>query len=300
MHQEKYKINWHTYSDHLRDMLHNMMKSDQLTDVTLVCDDKRKFKAHKIVLSACSLVFKSIIDDLPNNDSMIYLKGIHYQDMESILEFMYLGVATFYQDRMNEFLNVAKSLEIKVISGFDYERTVNSFKNIDLEENSPQNLERQETNIGNGVVAKEETNLLKGTSKQCPECEKMFASAQAMTTHYNSIHCGIKYECNQCDFQGTTKGHLTLHIRSKHEGVKYACKQCNYQAAQLQHLNSQHEGLRYNCDQCNHQSSDQSNLKRHKQAKHEATKFKCDNCDYENQYKHHLKKHIQSKHEGVI
>ena len=36
--------------------------------------------------------------------------------MESILEFMYLGVATFYQERMNEFLNVAKNLEIKEIS----------------------------------------------------------------------------------------------------------------------------------------------------------------------------------------
>ena len=29
---------------------------------------------------------------------------------------MYLGVATFYQERKNEFLNVAKSLEVKEIS----------------------------------------------------------------------------------------------------------------------------------------------------------------------------------------
>ena len=54
MNQEKYNLNWHTYLDHLREMLHEMMKSNELTDVTLVCDDKRQFKAHKIVLSACS------------------------------------------------------------------------------------------------------------------------------------------------------------------------------------------------------------------------------------------------------
>ena len=47
-----------TYSDHLREMLHEMMKSHELTHVTLICDDKRQFKAHKIVLSACSSVFK--------------------------------------------------------------------------------------------------------------------------------------------------------------------------------------------------------------------------------------------------
>merc|ERR1719342_202001 len=38
------------------------------------------------------------------------------QEIESILQFIYLGQATFYQDRMNEFLNVAKSLEIKELS----------------------------------------------------------------------------------------------------------------------------------------------------------------------------------------
>jgi len=116
MSQEKYNLNWHTYSDHLREMLHKMRKTENLTDVTLVCDDQKKYKAHKIVLSACSTVFKNIIDSLPQNASVIYLRGIQHQEMESILEFMYLGVATFYQERMNEFLNVAKNLEIKEIS----------------------------------------------------------------------------------------------------------------------------------------------------------------------------------------
>ena len=36
--------------------------------------------------------------------------------MESILEFMYLDMTTFDQKRMHEFLNVANSLEVKVIS----------------------------------------------------------------------------------------------------------------------------------------------------------------------------------------
>ena len=116
MDQKKYNLIWQTYSDHLREMLHEMMKSNELTDVTLVCDDKRQFKAHKIVLSACSSVFKSIINDLPQTSSVIYLRGIQHQEMESILEFMYLGEASFYQERMNEFLNVAKNLQIKDMS----------------------------------------------------------------------------------------------------------------------------------------------------------------------------------------
>ena len=64
------------------------MKSNELTDVTLVSDDKKQFKAHKFVLSACSKAFKSIINHLLPNSSVIYLRGIHHEEMQSILEFM--------------------------------------------------------------------------------------------------------------------------------------------------------------------------------------------------------------------
>ena len=46
----------------------------------------------------------------------INLLSFDLNEMQSILEFMYLGVATFYQEWMNEFINVANSLEIKEIS----------------------------------------------------------------------------------------------------------------------------------------------------------------------------------------
>ena len=114
---EQFNLNWHTYNDHLKEMMQNLMQSNESTDVTIMCEDKTKFKAHKFVLKACSPVFQSIIDDLPlKENSVIYLKGILSQEMRSILQFIYLGEATFYQDRTNEFLNVAKSLEIKEIS----------------------------------------------------------------------------------------------------------------------------------------------------------------------------------------
>ena len=116
MNQEKFNLTWHTYTDHLREMLHDMMSSNELTDVTLVSEDKKKFKAHKVVLSACSSVFKSIISDTFLSSPIIYLRGIQSFEIESILQFIYLGEATFYQERMNEFINVAKSLEIKEIS----------------------------------------------------------------------------------------------------------------------------------------------------------------------------------------
>ena len=115
MDQEKFNLTWHTYTDHLREMLFNMSNMNELTDVTLVCEDKQQIKAHKVVLSACSPVFKSIICDFPSIP-LIYLRGIESCEMQSILEFIYLGHTTVYQSRMTEFMSVAKTLEIKDIS----------------------------------------------------------------------------------------------------------------------------------------------------------------------------------------
>merc|ERR1712029_519328 len=134
MSQEKFDLTWQTYTDHLREMLNDMMTSNELTDVTLISEDRKKFKAHKVVLSACSSVFKSIISDNFLSSPIIYLRGIQSFEIESILQFIYLGEATFYQERMNEFINVARSLEIKEIS-----------KDIEIPKNEqPNNYESQE------------------------------------------------------------------------------------------------------------------------------------------------------------
>ena len=117
MAQEQFNLNWHTYSDHLKEMMQNLLQSADNADVTLVCEDKTKFKAHKFVLSSCSTFFQSIIMDMATyGDSVIYLRGVLGQEMKSILQLMYYGQATFYQDRMNDFMSVAKSLEVKEIS----------------------------------------------------------------------------------------------------------------------------------------------------------------------------------------
>ena len=113
---EKYTLNWHTFSDHLKMMFKDLYQEGRYSDVTLVSDDQTQFKAHKIVLSACSPVFKKIIDNNPSQHPLIYLRGIQSYELESILQFMYLGEGRFYQERMGEFLQVAKDLAVEGIS----------------------------------------------------------------------------------------------------------------------------------------------------------------------------------------
>ena len=112
MHPEKYGLTWHAYSDHLKSMMKEMMMNEDFSDVTLVTEDKKHIKANINILSACSPVFKDILKK-DKFSPIMYLRGVQYTELESIMQFIYLGEATFYEERMDEFLAVAKSLEIK-------------------------------------------------------------------------------------------------------------------------------------------------------------------------------------------
>ena len=46
MHQEKYTLTWHSYSDHLKTMMKELMMNEDFSDVTLVTEDKKEIKAN--------------------------------------------------------------------------------------------------------------------------------------------------------------------------------------------------------------------------------------------------------------
>ena len=110
-HHEKYTLTWKDYSDHLREALKEMMTSGEFADVTLVTDDRQQIRAHRNILSACTPLFKNILlFDSSNANPVIYLKGIQYSEMDSILQFIYLGEAKLSEERMSKFLIVSKNL----------------------------------------------------------------------------------------------------------------------------------------------------------------------------------------------
>ena len=169
MHQEKCNLTWHNHSDYLRGMLQSMFKINYQTDVTLVCDNKKYYEAHKIVLSAFSPVMKDIIDNYGQEKKpIIYLKGIQHQEIESLLEFIYLGEATFYLGRINEFLDVAKHFEFEEIckiigkaDNVDFLVEPNSFPTYDInkKEDPVETLMRLREEISNILEKEEYTEL---------------------------------------------------------------------------------------------------------------------------------------------
>ena len=216
MDQEKLNLTWHTFTDHLRGMLLEMMISNEFTDVTLITDDKKYYKAHKVILCASSPMFKNILSD--NTNTLIYLRGIQSGDLELILQFIYTGETTLYQDRMNEFFNVAKNLEIKEISKEIPEKKMKckKFENErELPTTSDTDSQVWEENLYNSITPKamSKTDL----PYPCDQCNKRYYDKSTLNKHRRSIHEGKKYPCDKCPYKATQQAHLKSHISLKHE-----------------------------------------------------------------------------------
>ena len=82
---DKYTLNWHTFSDHLRLMFKDLYEERKYSDVTLICEDQTQFKAHKIVLSACSAVLKDLSPSVKPSAAMLeYLIAV-FRNLGKIL-----------------------------------------------------------------------------------------------------------------------------------------------------------------------------------------------------------------------
>ena len=159
-------LTWDSYSTHLETMLVGMMTSSDYTDVTLVCGgDQVQFKAHKVVLSASSPVMRNILQSYNTENPVIYLRGVQHEDMEAILQFIYLGEASVKHGRTEEFLKLAKDFEIKTCLSKDQEnigiRTessckVNPLEKSQCEETNSNEIETITSDIDVSIDVKEE------------------------------------------------------------------------------------------------------------------------------------------------
>ena len=231
MKNENYDVLWKDFPSHLGEMMKNF-RNDKFTDVTLICNDKKEIRAHKNILSACSSLFK----DLFNSFSMpaIYLRGIDHAEMEAILQFMYIGEVTLTQEKLEEFMAVAKSLEIsQLVKKQQIDEEKNHFIKEELSEEISEDRSVKDSTLKLPKTKTKRVNGSKyyikiGSEYKCVDCDKTFARDGHAIRHKKSTHDGIKFDCSFCGYQANRPEVLKSHIQAKHEGIKYNCDICKY------------------------------------------------------------------------
>ena len=109
---EKFCLRWNDFESNISGAFRELREDKDFFDVTLACDDEQ-LQAHKVILSACSPFFRTILRRNKHEHPLLYLKGVKYADLVSVLNFMYHGEVNVAQEELNSFLAVAEDLRVK-------------------------------------------------------------------------------------------------------------------------------------------------------------------------------------------
>lgn len=108
---ENFCLQWNGFEKNIHTAFRELREDKNMFDVTLVCDDEQ-IQAHKIILSACSPFFRKVLRRNPHPHPLVYLKGVKFRSLQSVLDFMYHGKVYVTLEELQPFLIVAEDLHV--------------------------------------------------------------------------------------------------------------------------------------------------------------------------------------------
>ena len=115
--QQQYCLRWNNHQSNLLRVFSRLLDSEQFTDVVLSAAGGAPIRAHRIVLSACSSYFETLLASVdPGGGGQVFvvvLKDVSFADASAIVEFMYRGEVNVAQEQLPSLLQLAESLKVK-------------------------------------------------------------------------------------------------------------------------------------------------------------------------------------------
>jgi len=115
---DQINLKWNDFEENLRLAFKDFRTL--LNDVVLHCGEQKTVRANRLVLCACSEVFRSMLlsEELSRQTNpMILLWDTDVKELERILDFMYFGEVKVKEDRLTSFLALADRLKVKGLCG---------------------------------------------------------------------------------------------------------------------------------------------------------------------------------------
>ena len=288
-----------------------LIDDKNFVDVTLVCEDDKQLTAHKVILSANSIFFKNILTNNHHQHPLIYLSGIKFCDLQSLVKFMYLGEVSIQEKDLKAFLFASEMLKIEGLSSYFKMFTSVSQNNSVIEaENSVEETTNKETfpakliqaeQIDGALIDKDieskqypsklnlpnfEYEEMEGLEKEDPvqEIEKVFKF---------ELGSDGKYPCGQCDHRATSITSLYIHKQSSHDQVTYSCDLCQYEATTTDILNN-HKRSHFDT-----QPLETQQTIKEKENISDNFYFECYQCDFISYDQRGLHLHIAKSHKPI-
>jgi len=152
---EKFCLKWNDFETNISTAFRDLREEKEFFDCTLMSCDDEQLNAHKVILSACSPMFRNVLRRNPTKEPVLWLKGVKFSDLQAILTFMYNGEVNVAQDDLNSFLAVAEELKVKGLTSSNTDRP-------------PRHVDKTRTPPPGSTAAARRLAPLPGVSKPAP------------------------------------------------------------------------------------------------------------------------------------
>ncbi|XP_069942856.1 longitudinals lacking protein, isoforms H/M/V isoform X2 [Cherax quadricarinatus] len=105
-------LKWNNHGTTFFHVLSTIRRKESYCDVTLACEGKF-YPVHKLVLSTCSEYFEEIFNRTQCKHPVIVLKDVKHEELEALLNYMYLGEVNVLQADLAGLIKAAECLKIK-------------------------------------------------------------------------------------------------------------------------------------------------------------------------------------------
>ncbi|XP_049768465.1 longitudinals lacking protein, isoforms N/O/W/X/Y-like [Schistocerca cancellata] len=108
-------LRWNNHQTTLLSVFSSLLDNGDLVDCTISAEGQY-FKAHRVILSACSPYFELIFSQHHEKHPVVILPDVKFQILKALMEYMYSGEVKVPQNKLCTVLKLAETLQIKGLS----------------------------------------------------------------------------------------------------------------------------------------------------------------------------------------
>ena len=227
---EKFILNWNDFQENISKCFQGLRMEKELTDVTLVTDDEKQLKAHRVILSSCSNFFKNIFIKNTEKDLVLYLDGVSESTLREVLDYIYKGQAHIQENDLERFFTTANKLKLEGLMNDQFSEP----------EKPHLNQTDTETFCNNQINPKFDDPFYEASRIAAPnnrnDCIIMWNSTQVSSKDLNEellkflqverdqVTCK---KCGKISRGGNRRDDMNAHIERHLPEVSYKCSRCS-------------------------------------------------------------------------
>ena len=249
---EKFNLKWNDFQSNISKSFGKLKNEQEFFDVTLISEDQKQVSAHKLVLSACSPYFKTILTTNKHSHPLLCLEGVSSQNLNFVLDYIYQGEVQIFQEQLDDFLKIAQKYQLEGLTTTEAEEIkavdVDDYQAVSSVDQQTPPVRKQRTKQRKSFVVKEESGDLSTSSVVSVDLDNSTTEVtKQMILENVEFRADGSAVCNICG--KTTQGNHAKYIIN-------------------QHMETHIEGISFSCENCGKSFRSKNSLRSHKSQKH--------------------------------